>query len=113
MKALNRLLVATVLIFTAAASSAQKRDEELLDSLLQELPKTERDTTKGETALRFVSCLLHQRRLRAGTELLNESKQLAEELEYKKGVADALMASGLLSQARGDFLRRSSIFLHR
>ncbi|MBK6752925.1 MAG: tetratricopeptide repeat protein [Flavobacteriales bacterium] len=103
MKALNRLLVATVLIFTAAASSAQKRGQELLDSLLQELHKTERDTTKVKLLYDLSRVYYISGDYERALNYVDESKQLAEELEYRKGVADALMALGLLSQARGDF----------
>ena len=102
MKRFFSTFITLICICVANPSFCQKQGQELLDSLLNELPKQKDDTNKVNVlfALSYnIFYINHADGLKYGDSALS----LAKKLNWEKGIGNALIAKGMNQRADADY----------
>src|SRR6185369_7152450 len=101
---MKRLLI-FLLILSSIDLSAQKKPQDLVDSILQVLPTLKEDTNKVNLIVSLSEQLYYVSKLNEGISYLKEGLALAEKLNWKKGMADCYGNLGAIVVDKGNIIQ--------
>src|ERR1043165_3912189 len=99
---MKKIFLFTLFSLSINFSNAQKLGQELIDSLLTELPKAKEDTGKVELLNNLGYASKDMNRADSMLKYCEVSLALAEKLNFKKGKGDALNIIGIAYEMKSD-----------
>ncbi len=102
MKWIIKLLLILFAVFECGDLYAQKKQEELIDSMLAVMPKQKEDTNKVKLLKEIISGY-YKSDFAVGIKYATQGLQLAEKLNWKKGIATMNYCLGFGYQNKSDF----------
>jgi len=99
------LILLFMLPFALFTTTAQKQESALTDSLLSELNKAGEDTNKVNILNKISWENCQKSNYDTALYYVNAARTLAQNIHFKKGLADALKISGLIQHDLGDYTK--------